>query len=110
MNMKYKWWSTVLLTLALLAAGFAGPAGPAAAAAQIDPAFQRVWERSDKPVTEARAARSWTWGPTPIDTRTEPYKDAPGGQRQVAYYDKARMEINNPSGDRSNPFFVTNGR
>src|SRR5215212_492456 len=110
MLLKYKWWSTLMLTLALLAAGFAGPVGPAAAAAQTDPAFQRVWERSDKPVTEGRAARSWTWGPNPIDTRMEPYKEAPGSQRLVQYYDKARMEINNPNGDRGNPFFVTNGR
>ena len=40
----------------------------------------------------------------------EPYRESPGGQRQVQYFDKARMEINNPNGDRNNPFFVTNGR
>jgi len=27
----------------------------------------------------------------------------------VQYFDKSRMEINNPQGDRSQPFFVTNG-
>jgi hypothetical protein len=100
-----------LLTLALLLSAAGGLAPGASAAAQTpDPIFQRVWERSDRPVAEGRAQRSWTWGPAPVETRQEPYKEAPGGQRQVQYYDKARMEINNPNGDRNNPFFVTNGR
>ena len=39
----------------------------------------------------------------------EPYADAPGGTRLVQYFDKSRMEINNPGGDRTSKFFVTNG-
>ena len=31
------------------------------------------------------------------------------GQRQVQYFDKARMEINEPGGDSSSRFYVTNG-
>jgi hypothetical protein len=61
-------------------------------------------------VAEGRANRSWTWGPQPSESRQEAYKESPGGQRLVQYFDKARMEINNPNGDRNNPFFVTNGR
>src|SRR3954469_18536972 len=110
-----RWLVTGLLGLALLVAGLGSPAGQVAAAppaqnAFADPAFQQVWERSDKPVAEGRAARSWTWGPTASDARMEPYQGAPGGQRQVQYFDKARMEINNPGGNRTDPFFVTNGR
>ena len=37
------------------------------------------------------------------------YKNAPGGQRLVQYFDKSRMEINNPGGDQNSPFYVTNG-
>ncbi|MDQ3927586.1 MAG: molybdate ABC transporter substrate-binding protein, partial [Chloroflexota bacterium] len=32
-----------------------------------------------------------------------------GGRRLVQYFDKSRMEINNPSGDKNSPFYVTNG-
>ncbi len=104
--------AAVLPALALLLSSMTG-AVPQASAAQpafADPAFQKVWEYSDKAVAEGKAARSWTWGPTPNQAQMEPYKEAPGGQRQVQYFDKARMEINNPNGDRTNPFYVTNGR
>jgi hypothetical protein len=77
-----------------------------------DPAFQTVWERSDKPVAEGRAGgRSWTWGPQARQPLREPYsRNVFGGDRLVQYFDKARMEINDPNGDRTNLYFVTNGR
>ena len=39
----------------------------------------------------------------------ENYAEGPGGQHLVQYFDKSRMEINNPSGNRNDPFFVTQG-
>jgi hypothetical protein len=39
----------------------------------------------------------------------EPYLDTPGGVRKVQYFDKSRMEINDPRANPSNPWFVTNG-
>jgi hypothetical protein len=39
----------------------------------------------------------------------EGYADAAGGQRLVQYFDKARMEINNPAADPNGAFYVTNG-
>src|SRR5207344_629264 len=41
----------------------------------------------------------------------EKYVDAPTGTgtRLVQYFDKSRMEINNPNGDQNSPFYVTNG-
>src|SRR5689334_22202542 len=98
----------VLLIVAGLLPGWGAHAqGPFA-----DPAFQQVWERSDKPVAESRAGgRSWMWGPQPNQALTEPYsRNILGGTRQVQYFDKARMEINDPNGDRNNLYFVTNGR
>src|SRR3954470_9986667 len=108
---RNQWLVTSLLALALLGTslGQAQAAAPSAPNAFADPAFQQVWERSDKPVAEGRAGRSWTWGPTAAESRMEPYQGAPGGQRLVQYFDKARMEINNPNGNRTDPFFVTNG-
>jgi len=75
-----------------------------------DSAFESVWKRTDKPVADGRVGRSWLWGPAPFtDAIQEPYAEAPGGTRLVQYFDKSRMEINDPNGDRSSPWFVTNG-
>lgn len=66
--------------------------------------FKDKWQRADKPVGDGVVARSWLWGPetfSPPSGNTEPYA---GGTRQVLYFDKARMEIN----DSTNGF-VTNG-
>ncbi|MBC8162109.1 MAG: hypothetical protein H7Z42_12930, partial [Roseiflexaceae bacterium] len=72
-------------------------------------AFSQVWQRADQPVTAGQAARSWMWGPKPLQRISESYSNAPGGERLVEYYDKARMEITNPGANRSSPWFVTNG-
>ncbi len=72
--------------------------------------FERTWERTDRLVASEQVSRTWMWGPEAIaDIRTEPYVDAPGGERQVQYYDKARMELNDPEGDSSSGWHVTNG-
>ncbi len=72
--------------------------------------FQRVWARNDKPVLDGVFNRSWTWGPEGISNEiSEPYTDSPGGTRQVQYFDKSRMEINDPTGDPASIWFVTNG-
>jgi hypothetical protein len=75
----------------------------------ILPDFYQVWAKSDLAIATGQSSRSWLWGPAAFDTKTEDYKEAKDGKRQVQYFDKARMELNNPDGDRSNPFFVTNG-
>ncbi len=75
-----------------------------------DPAFLKVWERTDKIVSERPGVgRGFTWGPTSLYSGGEPYAEAPGGQRPVQYFDKARMEINNTFGNRQDPYFVTTG-
>jgi sortase (surface protein transpeptidase) len=76
-----------------------------------DSAFESVWMRNDQLVASKSAARSWTWGPAPMSAGLEAYEEAPDGSRMrlVQYFDKARMEINNPKGDPSANGFVTNG-
>ncbi len=74
-----------------------------------DPAFAEVWRRADAPVQRGEAARSWLWGPVPFRTTVEPYAEGQGGERLVEYYDKARMEITRPGGNRADRYFVTNG-
>ncbi len=75
-----------------------------------DPNFRQVWERTDKILTErTNVGRGFVWGPESVFSGNEAYAEAPGGQRLVQYYDKARMEINNPTGNRNDPNFVTSG-
>ncbi len=77
----------------------------------VDSAFENVWMRNDWPVASGAVARSWTWGPAPLAAGLEPYADAPdgSGKRLVQYFDKSRMEINNPKGNPDDRWFVTNG-
>ena len=71
--------------------------------------FQQTWERTDAAVANGEASRTWIWGPSFTEVIEEPYADSPGGTRTVQYFDKARMEINDPDADRTNPWYVTNG-
>jgi len=76
------------------------------------PAFQRTWDRTDGPVKQGQVSRTWFWGPGPnTPGLLEQYNESPLGNklRLVQYFDKSRMEINNPGGDQNQPFFVTNG-
>ncbi|HYP18929.1 MAG TPA: hypothetical protein VEY08_02565, partial [Chloroflexia bacterium] len=74
-----------------------------------DKAFLDIWQRTDAPVLDGKAQRSWYWGPQPGRALEEPYNGVEGGTRLVQYFDKARMEINNPNGDRKSEWFVTTG-
>ena len=75
-----------------------------------DNAVRKLWLGADGPVASGSLARSWIYGPRAFDIRNEPYVELPGGQRQVYYFDKGRMEITNPAGDRSSQWFVSTGR
>ena len=66
--------------------------------------FQNLWNETDA----FPGNRSLTWGPRPWWDYREFYRQSPGGLRQVQYFDKSRMEINNPNAARTR-FFVTNG-
>lgn len=55
------------------------------------------------------AQRSWTWGERPFSTLKEPLAGLPGNSRTVQYWDKSRMEVNDPNADRTSPWFITNG-
>ena len=73
-------------------------------------AFSRVWERQDRAVAEQVSDRSWTWGPAPVsEALRETYIEAPEGKRAVQYFDKSRMEINDPTADPNSQWYVTNG-
>jgi len=73
------------------------------------PAFYQVWDRTDSLVADGVVSRTWFWAPQPSEPRIEPWKEATNGQRLVQYFDKSRMELNDPAADPNSPFFVTNG-
>src|SRR6476660_1484153 len=84
---------------------------PVSAVDFAHPAFKRVWDRTDYLVATGQVSRTWFWGPEPRAAAQEQYIDAPTGTgtRLVQYFDKSRMEINDPNGDQNSTFFVTNG-
>jgi hypothetical protein len=76
------------------------------------PAFDRTWDRTDHPVKQGQVSRTFFWGPGPnTPGLLEQYNESPLGNklRLVQYFDKSRMEINNPAAKQDQPFFVTNG-
>src|SRR5688572_4289550 len=106
---------SLLIAAPMLTIFNTGTANPGAASAlnkatnYADPAFEQLWSRTDKAVQDKVASRSWMWGPEPFYTAYEPYAEGPAGQHLVTYFDKSRMEINDPSGNRNSEWFVTNG-
>lgn len=73
------------------------------------PRFEQLWRTADLAVQQGRTNRSWTWGPQPWFDYHEINKQSPNGLRRVQYFDKARMEINDPT-DTSGPLEgVTSG-
>ncbi|MEA2574321.1 MAG: hypothetical protein QOH93_1619, partial [Chloroflexia bacterium] len=103
----------MLLLAAFMAAAVMLPAGSSTSSAApdgfADKAFLDIWQRTDAPVLDGKTQRSWYWGPTPGRALEEAYSGLKGGKRLVQYFDKARMEINNPDADRKNEWFVTTG-
>ncbi len=105
-----RWRGLLLPALLLLPLVLAlGSSRQAGADPFVDPAFQAVWTRNDGPVAAGTVARSWTWGPAPGAAKREAYAEGQGGVRLVQYFDKGRMEINNPGADPAAPFYVTSG-
>ena len=103
----------MMLTVLPLAGNGVGGVQTAEAAAPYfsKPAFQRVWLTTDSLVDNGAVSRSFLWG-NYIDAGYERYDDAApiGGQRRwVQYFDKTRMELNNPYGDPNSQYYVSNG-
>ncbi len=73
-------------------------------------AMYDTWYRTDGPINDGVVSRTWLWGvEDPLAYAYEPYVQTEHGMRLVYYYDKSRMEITQPLGDRNAPWYVTNG-
>lgn len=75
----------------------------------VDSAFELLWSRTERPIVRQQVNRGWMWGPAGLMAHAEGFLQISGGQRQVQYFDKGRMEINNPNGNRQSKWFVTSG-
>ena len=73
-----------------------------------DSAFQRTWERTDKPVEDG-AIPDLGLGRAGHRCGRGALRRAPAQSRLVQYFDKTRMEITDPNGDQSSIWYVTNG-
>ncbi len=92
------------LLLVLVGLSYAGAEEPA------NQYFERTWATTDQPVSELIVSRTWMWGPEAnTGPMFESYVEAPGGEREVQYFDKSRMEITHPDRDSSTVWYVTNG-
>ncbi len=97
----------VILCLTLFAPGMPAQAAPVEGFAS--PQIGAVWLRDDGPVAAHSVARSWMWGPGPFYTDYEPLSDALEGNHLVQYFDKGRLEINDPNADPKSAWYVTSG-
>ncbi len=85
------------------------------AAPDTDSSFMSTWERTDKPVQDGQATRTWMWGPAAASLAfAEEYAegtltDGTSGKRLVQYFDKSRMELTDPEADPGFVWSVTNG-
>jgi hypothetical protein len=100
----------MVMALAMVGVLLASTMQVMAAPTFANDAFARVWNRQDRAVFEGFSDRSWTWGPTNIsEGLREEYQEGVNGTRLVQYFDKSRMEINDPTADPTGRFYVTNG-
>jgi hypothetical protein len=73
-------------------------------------AFAERYNYLDHPQGRTTDRPAWRWGPGPLTPgMVEPYLDAPGGFREVQYFDKGRMEINDLTANRGNLWYATGG-
>jgi hypothetical protein len=98
-----------LCALVSLSAGLVAPSA-LSQSSFADPAFKALWDRTDGLVASGAVKRPWVWGPAPAASLSEPFGGIPGNSHLVQYFDKGRMEINDPNANKADPFYVTNGR
>lgn len=74
------------------------------------PEIGKLWGDADAATLNGKSRRGWVWGTGPsVPALLESYDEGVDGQRVVQYFDKSRMEVTSPQGDRNSLWFVTNG-
>ncbi len=70
-------------------------------------AVQATWQQADGPISAGDVQRSWVWGPEPLASTTEFYRESPNNTRKLIYFDKGRLDILDEGADTSSPWFAT---
>jgi hypothetical protein len=104
----------LVLILVISVATFSTPLPAIAQDIDVEPDFASdpipdIWADADSEIARNSSGRSWIWGPYIRSATQEPYADSPDGQREVYYFDKARMEINDPNGSWDSAWYATSG-
>jgi soluble lytic murein transglycosylase-like protein len=102
------------LTLVVSLATLSAPLPAMGQDLEVEPDFAAepipvIWAQADSDSVRNDADRSWIWGPAIRSASHEPYVDSPDGQREVYYFDKARMEINDPDASWDSIWYATSG-
>jgi hypothetical protein len=104
----------VLLVLAAAPLALRGTAAPAdiqqihtVSGIPVDPAISRIWKGTDEPVASGAAVLGWLWGPQANATGVEYTEDSPALRRTMVYFDKARLDILDPSASPDSGWYVT---
>jgi hypothetical protein len=110
MNRLFATTLALLLLLSATAPALAADDPPDGNHAFAARAFAERYNYLDHPQGRTASTLAWRWGPRPYaPAMIEPYLDAPGGFREVQYFHKGRMEINDLTADRTNLWYTTGG-
>src|SRR5438067_977702 len=111
MNHRFIARAAIVLVFFPLAAALLPPLTARAAPNEgfASPYMRAVWQRDDAAVAGGHSSGTWMWGPGPFYTNYEPFSGATASSHLVQYFDKGRLEINDPSANPQSPWFVTSG-
>lgn len=73
----------------------------------VDAAISRMWHQDDAPVADTSIVRGWLWGPQALATGVEYSEDSPSLRRTMVYFDKARLDVLDPSASPDSEWYVT---
>lgn len=99
----------VLIVLAALVLPFSVFGDEAGLDSRAPDAVRTLWAAGDGPATRAGGGHPWVWGPALANSAREPFKESPGGSRQVFYFDKGRLEISDPGQPADSLWYLSSG-
>lgn len=73
---------------------------------EVDPSIQAVWDQTDGQIVRGEVQRPWIFGPEAISAGIESYPQSPTGYRKVVYYDKGRLDLNDPTKEPGSTWLV----
>jgi hypothetical protein len=72
-----------------------------------NPKIKQIWDITDGPVAAGGVSRAWVWGAEEVAVTVEHYSNSSTGLREMAYYDKGRLDILDPGDNPFDLWYVT---